>query len=146
MQTGEKIKTIAFLGAKNIGYECLKYLYGEKGKLNIKIACVLTNARGIKILNFCKKNKLMLIDDLSNFSKLPKVDIIISVQYDKILKKQHIVRAKQIAINLHLAPLPEYRGCNQFSFAILNNDKIFGTTLHKLEEGIDSGPITNCMI
>jgi methionyl-tRNA formyltransferase len=40
-----------------------------------------------------------------------------------------------------MAPLPEYRGCNQFSYAIINNDKEFGTTIHRLEEGIDSGAI-----
>jgi methionyl-tRNA formyltransferase len=40
-----------------------------------------------------------------------------------------------------MAPLPEYRGCNQFSFAILNGDREFGTTLHRIEEGIDSGDI-----
>ena len=40
-----------------------------------------------------------------------------------------------------MAPLPEYRGCNQFSFAIVDGKKEFGTTLHKMEEGIDNGDI-----
>ena len=40
-----------------------------------------------------------------------------------------------------MAPLPEYRGCNQFSFAIIDGATEFGTTLHRLEEGIDSGAI-----
>ncbi|NEQ51528.1 MAG: hypothetical protein F6K11_15525 [Leptolyngbya sp. SIO3F4] len=40
-----------------------------------------------------------------------------------------------------MAPLPEYRGCNQFSFAILQKAQTFGTTLHRLEAGIDSGAI-----
>ena len=44
-------------------------------------------------------------------------------------------------INLHMAPLPEYRGCNQFSFAIVNGDQEFGTTLHQMDPGIDSGGI-----
>lgn len=72
---------------------------------------------------------------------LDDFDILISIQYHKILKKKHISKAKQIAINLHMAPLPEYRGSNQFSFAIINGDSIFGTTIHKLEESIDGGPI-----
>jgi len=58
-----------------------------------------------------------------------------------ILKKQHIEKARQIAINLHMAPLPEYRGCNQFSVAIIEGKEEFGTTIHKLEVDIDSGPI-----
>lgn len=40
-----------------------------------------------------------------------------------------------------MAPLPEYRGCNQFSFAIIEEREEFGTTIHLLDEGIDSGDI-----
>ena len=40
-----------------------------------------------------------------------------------------------------MASLPEYRGCNQFSFAIIDKAETFGTTLHQLEVGIDSGAI-----
>jgi methionyl-tRNA formyltransferase len=40
-----------------------------------------------------------------------------------------------------MAPLPEYRGCNQFSFAIIDKAKEFGTTIHRLEERADSGAI-----
>ena len=40
-----------------------------------------------------------------------------------------------------MAPLPEYRGCNQFSFALINDDSEFGTTIHIMDEGIDSGDI-----
>ena len=40
-----------------------------------------------------------------------------------------------------MAPLPEYRGCNQFSFALIDQKTTFGTTFHKMEEGIDSGDI-----
>ena len=40
-----------------------------------------------------------------------------------------------------MAPLPEYRGCNQFSHAILNNEKQFGATIHEMSRKIDSGKI-----
>ena len=78
---------------------------------------------------------------MDEFINLESFDIAISVQYHKILKKHHIEKAEEIIINLHIAPLPEYRGCNQFSYAIINRDKEFGTTIHRLEEGIDSGAI-----
>ena len=72
---------------------------------------------------------------------MPKVDIVISVQYHQILKRIHLQKASQLNVNLHMAPLPEYRGCNQFSFAIINGDAEFGTSLHLIDEGIDSGPL-----
>jgi methionyl-tRNA formyltransferase len=40
-----------------------------------------------------------------------------------------------------MAPVPEYRGANQFSFAILDRSPLFGTTLHVMSEAIDSGDI-----
>ena len=40
-----------------------------------------------------------------------------------------------------MAPLPEYRGCNQFSFAIADGKTEFGTTVHKMEQNIDGGDI-----
>jgi len=135
------VKKVVFLGAKNIGYKCLKHLYSSQENFDFKITGVLTNQRGNDILDFCNENSLKVYDSLEDLLKIDNFDIGISVQYHKILKKKHIDKATQIFVNLHMAPLPEYRGCNQFSFAIINNDKIFGTTIHRLEEGIDSGDI-----
>ena len=135
------MKTIVFLGSKNIGYECLKHLYDNQNNLNFKLIGVLTNNRGKKVTQYCKEKSISMINGLNEFLDIDYCDIAISVQYHMILKKQHIKKAKEIFVNLHMAPLPEYRGCNQFSFSIINGDKRFGTTIHRLEEGIDSGAI-----
>jgi len=116
-------------------------LYEKRFDLDIDLVGVLTNNKGEKIKNYCFNNDIPLLSNLNEYLGLSQVDIAISVQYHEILKKKHISKAKDIIINLHMAPLPEYRGCNQFTFAIINGDKIFGTTIHKLEEGIDSGAI-----
>ncbi len=82
-----------------------------------------------------------VLPNLDDFLSLPVVDQVISVQYHEILKAKHIKKASERIVNLHMAPLPEYRGCNQFSYAILNGDSEFGVTLHEIDEGIDTGPI-----
>lgn len=135
------MKKVVFLGSKFVGYECLKHLYDQRNRLDLELIAVLTNIRGEKIIEFCREKSITIIDNLDEFSNFESCDIAISVQYHKILKKKHIKKAKEIIINLHIAPLPEYRGCNQFSYAIINDDKEFGTTIHRLEEGIDSGSI-----
>ena len=135
------MKKVVFLGSKNIGYECLKHLYNNKNNLNVELIGVLTNVRGKKVIEYCRGKSIMVIDGLDKFLKINSCDIAISVQYHEILKKNHIQKAKDIIVNLHMASLPEYRGCNQFSFAIINGDNVFGTTIHRLEEGIDSGAI-----
>ena len=135
------MKTVVFLGSKNIGFECLKHLYDNQNNLDFELIGVLTNVRGKKIIEYCKGKSIRVINNLDEFLEIDACDIAISIQYHKILKKQHIKKAREIIVNLHMAPLPEYRGCNQFSFAIINKDMEFGTTIHQLEEGIDSGAI-----
>ncbi len=133
------LKKVVFLGAKNIGLECLRELYNRAESLGVEVALVITNERGVKIAEFCEKNNLPFSLELESLFKL-EADLLLCVQYHKILKESHLSCAKA-AFNLHLAPLPEYRGCNQFSFAILNEDEFFGVTLHKMDLGVDSGDI-----
>ena len=136
-------KKIVFLGSKPIGYECLAYLISQKEVLNIDIAGILTHARkefgNAHDLNvLAGEHDIPLINSLK---ELPECDILYSVQYHEVLKQEHINKAKEITLNLHMAPLPEYRGANQFSFAILDDKKEFGTTIHKIDTQIDHGDI-----
>jgi len=136
-------KSIVFLGSKPIGYYCFNYLLENKDSLQIEIIGLLTNenkqySQEFSLTTLAIENKIPI---LTGLHQLPEADILYSVQYHEILKQQHIAKAHQLAVNLHMAPLPEYRGCNQFSFAILDNKKVFGTTIHQLDTGIDSGAI-----
>lgn len=136
------MKRIAFLGAKAIGLECLKILDTRKFPVDALFTDLTRNKEANqKLIDFATERKIPVYDDLEAILTLPEFDYIVSIQYNKILKAKHIGRAKKLALNLHMAPLPEYRGCNQFSFAIVDGKKEFGTTLHKMEEGIDNGDI-----
>ena len=133
---------VVFLGTKSVGLSCLKHLYLSQKILGFKLFGVLTdNKASNDIVSFCDEKSIKVFKDLSDFLKNGECDIAISVQFNQILKKKHIEKATKLFVNLHMAPLPDYRGCNQFSFALINNDPIFGTTLHVLDEGIDSGDI-----
>jgi methionyl-tRNA formyltransferase len=136
-------KKIIFLGSKPIGYECFAYLISQREQLDIEIAGLLTHARkefgNAHDLNvLANEYGISVLDGLAD---LPECDIIYSVQYHEILKQEHLDKAAQIAVNLHMAPLPEYRGSNQFSFAIIEQKKEFGTTIHQINTQIDAGDI-----
>ncbi len=134
-------KTFAFLGAKDIGATCLRQLHSFCQRHEHQIIGVFTNPRGEEIRDYCKEHGLPTFEDPDQLMAMDGPDYLISVQYHLILKKHHLDTARIIAVNLHMAPLPEYRGCNQFSFAIVNGDQEFGTTLHQMDPGIDSGGI-----
>lgn len=132
---------VVFLGSKSIGLQCFNTLIQCSSNLGYEIIAVLTNERGQEIRALGKSCSIPILKNLDEYLLLPEVDIAISVQYHQILKAQHIQKARIASFNLHMAPLPEYRGCNQFSFAILNGEHTFGTTLHLIDEGVDSGDI-----
>jgi len=137
------VKSVIFIGGKEIGYFCLEHLLSNSNKLVIKIIGVLPSDKSISTSNFsfpnlCKEYGVKIFDKLDD---LLNVDIIISVQFHLILQSRHIEKASQVAVNLHMAPLPEYRGCNQFSFAIIDKAQEFGTSLHKLDASIDGGDL-----
>jgi len=136
-------KKIIFLGSKPIGYECFAYLLSQQKALNIEVTGLLTQPRkefgsGHDLAKLADSNNIPV---LSNLDAQPECDILYSVQYHQILKQRHIDKASQIAVNLHMAPLPEYRGSNQFSYAIIDGKKDFGTTIHAIDTRIDHGDI-----
>src|SRR4051812_13850549 len=104
-------KSVVFLGSKPIGYCCLQYLIANQETLNITVAAVLTQRRK----EFDGYNDLAALAASHNIpvldhpDEMPECDILYSVQYHIILSQAHIDKARQIAVNLHMAPLPEYR-------------------------------------
>lgn len=79
---------------------------------------------------------LQSMDDLSHHG-----GFLVSVMWDKIFPAHILARFHRGGINLHPAPLPEYRGSLGRIHAILNGDKSFGVTIHYLSEGVDTGDI-----
>ena len=138
-----KTISIVCLMAKEIGLQCFNHLLSLNNKWNLNIIGLKTNdqvASGSN-MEIIKKAQTLNIPILKSLDDIPPCDYIISVQYHEILKTRHIQQAKIRAINLHLAPLPEYRGCNQFSFAIYNQEQEFGVALHEINEQVDDGDL-----
>jgi methionyl-tRNA formyltransferase len=137
------MKKVVFLGSKPIGYRCFEYLLSAAPSLSIEVCGLLTQARkefdgDADLALLAAQHNVPII---ANPDEIPDCDLLYSVQYHLILKPHHIAKAKEIALNLHMAPLPEYRGSNQFSFAIIDGKKEFGTTIHEMDARIDHGDI-----
>lgn len=136
-------KRVVFLGAKPVGWRCLQYLIAQRSVLPVEICGLRTQQRkefsgAYDLAALAAEAGIPL---LSSLDDIPECDILYSVQHHEILKATHIERARQAAVNLHMAPLPEYRGCNQFSFAIIDGKNEFGTTIHRMDTRIDHGDI-----
>jgi methionyl-tRNA formyltransferase len=136
-------RTVLFLGSKPIGYHCFHFLLQQQSVLDIEVIGLLSNnnTRFDANLNLKTLAAEYAVPVFEGPDAMPEADFIYSVQYHQILKAEHIAKARINAFNLHMAPLPEYRGCNQFSFAIIDGKKEFGTTIHRMDTRIDHGDI-----
>ncbi|WP_430816956.1 methionyl-tRNA formyltransferase [Carboxylicivirga sp. RSCT41] len=70
-----------------------------------------------------------------------KPDLIVVANFNQILKKGILSIPKIGCINVHPSLLPDYRGANPIFWMFKNNEQTGGTTIHLIDEGIDTGGI-----
>lgn len=70
-------------------------------------------------------------------------DLVLSIQNNMLFGEEwiNLFDKKGGIINVHYSPLPRYSGFWPEMWAILNEEKIFGVTIHFIEKNIDTGPI-----
>jgi methionyl-tRNA formyltransferase len=68
-------------------------------------------------------------------------DLLVSMSFNQILRKEIIEYAPKGFINCHAGALPFYRGRNPLNWVLINGESSFGITVHYVDEGIDTGDI-----
>jgi phosphoribosylglycinamide formyltransferase-1 len=61
--------------------------------------------------------------------------------YMQLLSPRFLARFPRAVINVHPALLPAFPGLDAIGQAIAHGVKVFGVTVHLVDEGVDSGPI-----
>lgn len=82
-------------------------------------------------------------DDFFEFVKSKNLDLLVSVGGSQKFKKRILEAPKYGCINMHNSKLPKFRGMLPTFWALLNfeNDSTSATTIFKMDEDLDSGPI-----
>ena len=68
-------------------------------------------------------------------------DVLVTYGFNWILPSEVFTLPRFGAINIHPSLLPRYRGPAPVHWAIRNGDPEIGVTIHRIDEGIDTGPI-----
>jgi len=91
---------------------------------------------------FGKKVKLLFVDNVNDLTNLEicSKSTLISFKTSIKVPKNLLVKLNGFAYNLHEAP-PEYPGRDPHHFGLLNSEKSWGATFHRLSEKIDEGEI-----
>ncbi len=85
-------------------------------------------------------------NEFIEIAKAYKTDLFVSMSFNQIFKAAILSVPKFGVINCHAGKLPYYRGRNILNWALINDEKEFGITVHYIDEGIDTGDIIkqNC--
>lgn len=117
---------------------------------NIKIMfiCVRYDTQDIILKNFAEINNIPYLknENINSEEFLDEVgkyecDLFVSMSFNQIFKNKLINMPKLKTINCHAGKLPFYRGRNVLNWALINDEKEFGITVHYMDEGIDTGDI-----
>jgi len=112
--------------------------------MKLLIITNLNHKTSVQFIKFIKLKKIKF--DLIDTSKIKKINIRKKYEYlisflnpiyidSKIRKK-----IKKNSFNFHPGP-PEYPGFGCYNFALLNNTKFYGSTIHLMNDKFDNGKI-----
>jgi phosphoribosylglycinamide formyltransferase-1 len=69
------------------------------------------------------------------------VELVVLAGYMQLLGADFLARFPQRVINVHPALLPAFPGLGAVEQAVRHGVKVFGVTVHFVDEGVDTGPI-----
>jgi len=117
-------------------------------EIKICFICVRYESKDETLKNYAKINNIDYIkhknvnsDDFIFSIKRYKCDLLVSMSFNQIFKSKILNLTKYKIINCHAGKLPFYRGRNVLNWALINDEKEFGITVHYIDEGIDTGDI-----
>ena len=94
-------------------------------------------------LDFRCPEKLEDNEEEFQFLKNLNADLAIVVAYGQLIPKKFLDLSKKGFVNIHGSILPKWRGAAPIQRSIINLDTETGISIMKIEEELDSGPVSN---
>lgn len=132
---------ICIAGKNEAAVKALYYILENYPKLKLAVLTNQTdngeNSWQPSLMFHAKKNNVF-IENQDCLYDIPNL-LFISIEYDRLIKTKKY-KTKRI-FNIHHSLLPKYKGMYTAVFPILNNETESGVTLHRIDDGIDTGNI-----
>ena len=123
-------------------------LINEDSKFDVRFIVPRTDTTDTVLYDFSMKYNIdyFKLDNVNSPLSLDKIksyncDVLVSMSFNQIFRKDIINLTPKGIINCHAGKLPFYRGRNVLNWALINDEKEFGITVHFVDEGIDTGDI-----
>ena len=117
-------------------------------ELKIEFICVRFDTKDDTLKKYCSDYEIdYLMDKNINSKEFIEViaqyncDLFVSMSFNQIFRNTILNMPRLKTINCHAGKLPFYRGRNILNWALINDEKEFGVTIHYMDDGIDTGDI-----
>lgn len=127
---------VCFTGARRLGLDCLRWLTEQP---DIEVAAIQVDGEGWWGSDRAEIDAFGILEMHPEDFVNERPDLVISVLSSYLFTADDL--SFYPAVNLHPAPLPQYRGCNSYSHALMNGDTAYAVSLHYVEPSIDTGPV-----
>lgn len=147
----EKIK-IGYFADGIWSHLAFKRLIGDDN-IDIRFIVPRSDTKDETLKHFSEEHKIDYLHpvkinsrDFVEMAKSYDCDLFVSMSFNQIFRPDIMSVPKKGVINCHAGKLPFYRGRNILNWALINDEKEFGITVHYVDEGIDTGDIIkqNC--
>jgi methionyl-tRNA formyltransferase len=155
MRGKSKLKVV-FMGGNLLGCTCLRYLLRVKNvKILLAVGCYHDNGSVIeprawnaslarlainKNLPFIQPKSTHNLQFINDIQSIDRPDLILTVEYDKILDPTILTIPKMGTINIHFSLLPLHRGSFPVVWSLMENDQA-GVSMHWVNELVNGGDI-----
>jgi methionyl-tRNA formyltransferase len=140
---------IILVGEESAGIQTLRALAGSDHRIVAVMASQSKNNSGLANLWETAERlgyktwpaKLVKDPRFADEVRAAEVDVILNIHSLFIINGEVVSAPRIGCFNMHPGPLPRYAGLNAVSWAIYRGETSHGVTIHKMEPGIDTGPI-----
>ena len=107
-------------------------------------ALARAQARGVPSAVFARSqypDRLTRDRELADWLAARGVQLVVLAGYMELLSGEFLARFPRAVINVHPSLLPAFPGLRAIEQALAYGVKVFGVTVHFVDEGVDSGPV-----
>ena len=138
-----RYRTIGILGSRQLASQITRFI--ARQEVNI-VGCVVPHFKGWWNDDFENTARELNLEVLSFDDLIDRVpDVVLSLNYWKVIEEKVIKRIPGGVVNIHHSYLMKYRGRYSTSHAILNARKLncwtHGSTIHYIDRELDKGKI-----
>src|SRR5205814_6687586 len=89
----------------------------------------------------CRRQSILCANNPADFDLSTRPDVTLSIFYKRKIEMPFLALANVGAFNVAASQLPRYRGHFPFRWAILNNESMWGVTVHQMTQNFCDGAV-----